>query len=166
MEELELAGVQSVEETAGISEMDGKYLTFWIEQQLFALPIADVVQIVGMQTTTPIPEYPYYAKGIINLRGTIIPIIDVRLRLGKEEIPYSERTCIIVANIRGIAVGFIVDSVNEVTDISQEQISLPPRMSGDNTNAYLTGIAKHSQSVILLISTYKMLGEDVMEMSI
>ena len=76
-----------------------KYLTFFIEEQLFGVPIADVVQIVGMQDITKVPEFPSYAKGVINLRGIIIPIIDVRLRLKKEEITYNERTCIIVTNI-------------------------------------------------------------------
>jgi len=89
-----------------------KFLTFFIEDQLFGISIADVVQIVGMQDITKVPEFPSYAKGVINLRGIIIPIIDVRLRLKKEEAAYNERTCIIVTNINGSYIGFIVDSVN------------------------------------------------------
>lgn len=149
---------------AELSEMDGKYLTFFTESQLFGVPIADVVQIVGMQEITKIPEFPNYAKGIINLRGSIIPVIDVRLRFNKEEKEYDERTCIIVTQIHDLAIGFIVDAVDAVTDIDDNNISPPPKVSGnDITNAYLIGIAKHEGKVVLLMDTEKILSNDVME---
>lgn len=134
-------------------EMDGKYLTYWTDSQLFGIPIADVVQIVGMQDITPVPEYPLYAKGIINLRGAIIPVIDMRLRLGRMEAEYNERTCIIVTNIGGREIGLIVDEVDEVTAIEDENISQPPAMGSGSTDDYLTGIAKHENRVILLMDT-------------
>lgn len=147
-----------------VSEMAGKYLTFWTDKQLFGVPIADVVQIVQMQEITIVPEYPYYAKGIINLRGSIIPIIDIRLRFGKEEIPYNESTCIIVTNINDNLIGFIVDAVEEVTDIPDEEIAQPPKMSGsDATNAYLTGVGKHEGRVVLLVDTQKMIGNETVD---
>lgn len=139
------------------TEMEGKFLTFWTDHQLFGVPIADVVQIVGIQSITTIPDYPSYAKGIINLRGSVIPIIDVRLRFGMEEVPYTERTCIIVTNVQNTAVGFIVDSVEEVTDISNEEISLPPQMANCGTEEFLTGIGKHEGRVVLLLDTSKVL---------
>lgn len=142
------------------SEMDGKYLTFWTEGQLFAIPISDVVQIIGIQEITPIPEFPSYAKGIIHLRGSVIPIIDVRLRFGKAETPYNDHTCIIVTNIYNRYVGFVVDSVNEVTNIDDQEISAPPSISEDQVNAYLTGIAKHNQKIILLLNTSKIIRDD------
>ncbi len=141
------------------TEMDGKYLTFWIDSQLFGIPIADVVQIVGIQKITSIPEFPDYAKGVINLRGSIIPIIDVRLRLHKQEIPYDEHTCIIVTNINEFHVGFIVDSVDEVTRIDEKDISQPPKISKDYTNSYLTGIGKLENKVVLLLDTAKILSQ-------
>lgn len=140
-----------------------KYLTFFIEEQLFGVPIADVVQIVGMQDITKVPEFPSYAKGVINLRGIIIPIIDVRLRLKKEEITYNERTCIIVTNINETYIGFIVDSVNEVIKISQENISKPPQMGSDYVNSYITGIAKLENNIVLLMDIKKMLNEKEIE---
>lgn len=152
-----------MQETANNSEMEGKYLTFWTDGQLFGVPIADVVQIISIQKITEVPEFPMYAKGIINLRGSIIPIIDVRLRLGKAEAPYDEHTCIIVTSINGHLVGLIVDSVNEVTDIPDEEISQPPRVSHDLNSAYLTGIGKHDRSVILLLDTQKILSLDMLE---
>jgi purine-binding chemotaxis protein CheW len=141
-----------------------KYLTFYTDKQLFGIPISDVVQIVGMQDITAVPEFPSYAKGVINLRGTIIPIIDVRLRLKKDEIGYDERTCIIVTNINDSFIGFIVDSVNEVTSIYQDNISDPPRMGADYVNTYITGIAKSNSNIILLIDLKKILNEKELEL--
>lgn len=151
------------------SELDedtlkGKYLTFYTDNQLFGISIADVVQIVGMQEITAVPEFPSYAKGVINLRGIIIPIIDVRLRLKKEEIGYNERTCIIVTNINGSYIGFIVDEVNEVTNIDNENISDPPKMGSDYTNTFITGIAKLNNSIVLLIDLKKVLDEKEIEL--
>ena len=140
-----------------------KYLTFFTDNQLLGIPIADVVQIVGMQEITPVPEFPSYAKGIINLRGTIIPIIDVRLRLHKEEIAYNERTCTIVTNINGIFIGFIVDAVNEVINIDKKNISEPPKMGSDYVNSYIIGVGKISNKVILLLDTKKILSEKEVE---
>lgn len=145
-----------------ISEMDGKYLTFWTDKQLFGIPIRDVVQIVGMQDITAIPELPAYAKGIINLRGSMIPLIDVRLRFGKQEIAYNERTCIIVTSIHKKEAGFIVDEVNEVVAINEQDVSPPPELSGDCTNAYLTGIGNQYGKLVLLVDAAKMLSDDIM----
>ena len=91
-----------------------KYLTFLIDKQYYAYPIKDVREIIEMQPITEIPEFPSYAKGIIDLRNKVVPIIDVRLRFYKPEIEYTERTCIIVLDIKDIQIGFIVDTVDEV----------------------------------------------------
>ena len=144
--------------------LKNKYLTFYTEHQLFGIPIADVVQIVGMQEITKVPEFPVYAKGVINLRGTIIPTIDVRLRLKKEEKKYDERTCIIVTNINDSYIGFIVDSVDEVAKISESNISNPPSIGSDYVNTYITGIAKTNSNIVLLINLKKMLSEREIEL--
>ena len=145
-------------------ELDSKYLTFWTDDQLFGISIASVVQIVGIQEITEIPEYPMYAKGIINLRGTIIPVIDMRLRLGKMETEYNDRTCIIVVSIRGTEIGFIVDSVDEVTDVDPEQVTAPPRVGQGYAGNYLTGIGKMDDRVVLLLDIEKILSEDTFEL--
>lgn len=149
---------------ATASEMEGKYLTFWTDKQLYGVPIAHVVQIVGMQEVTEIPEFPDYAKGVINLRGSIIPVVDVRLRLHKPESVYSERTCIIVTNINNTSVGFIVDEVDEVTEISEDMVSPPPKVSTEVTNSYLTGVGKLDKCVVLLFDTAKLISEDALEL--
>lgn len=141
-------------------EAAGRYLTFWTDNQLFGIPIASVEQIVKMQEITSIPEFPDYAKGIIDLRGNIIPIIDVRLRLHKQEIAYNDRTCIIVTNIQQNLIGLIVDAVDEVTKLDKEKISAPPKVSTDSTNEYLTGIAKSDEKIILLLNSDKILQDD------
>lgn len=137
-----------------------KYLTFWTEGELFGIPISDVVQIISMQQITPLPDFPAYAKGVINLRGNIIPVIDMRLRLHKPEAKYNESTCIIVTNIHDVFIGFIVDTVDEVADIDSDHISPAPKMSHGNVNRYLTGIGQRDEKVILLLDFSKILSED------
>lgn len=141
--------------------LKGKYLTFFIDSQIYGIPIADVVQIVGVQDITEIPEFPVYAKGIINLRGTIIPVIDMRIRLGKMEIPYDDKTCIIVTSIGGRLIGLAVDSVDEVTYISDEEISPPPKLPDvDTESRFITGVGLHNDKITLLLDSQKILGEE------
>lgn len=164
MEENKMDHLQ-IENMEEISEMNGKYLTFWTAGQLFGIPIADVVQIVGMQEITSMPEFPPYAKGIMNLRGSIIPVIDVRLRFNKPENEYNERTCIVVTNIKNALIGFIVDEVDEVIKIDEEQISKPPQVSSERSEAHtnLSGIGKLEKKIVLLINTETMLSDDTFD---
>ena len=106
-------------------ELQNEYLSFWADRQLFAVPIREVRQIIRMQKIVEVPDYPPYARGIINLRGDIIPIIDVRMRLGKPEIPYNDRTCIIIIDVGGHQYGIVVDQVSEVMEITKQQFSQP-----------------------------------------
>jgi Chemotaxis signal transduction protein len=150
-------------EARQISEMSGKYLSFLTDSQLFGIPIADVIQIVGIQHITEIPSFPDYAKGIINLRGSIIPVIDMRIRLRKEDIPYTERTCIIVTNIQQQLIGLIVDEVDEVSKIADEDISEPPTIREEGPSHYLRGIAKLGNKVVLLLNTEQILNDEEIE---
>lgn len=152
--------LSAVQGQVNSTEMDGKYLTFITDKQLFGVPIADVVQIVGMQNITAVPEFPSYARGIINLRGAIIPLIDMRLRLSKQECEYDERTCIIVTLIKDVTVGFIVDEVDAVTMIDESDVSSPPSLSADSANSYITGVAKTENRVVLLLSIAKLLSNE------
>lgn len=157
------SGVETLLTNTETEEMEGKYLTFSTDGQLFGIPISEVVQIVGVQEITEIPEFPSYAKGIINLRGNMIPIIDVRLRFGKKEVPYDQHTCMIVTSIQGAQVGFLVDGVDEVANIAEEDISAPPKLnSGDSGAVYLTGIASQGGKNILLLDAAKLLSDEVL----
>lgn len=135
-----------------------KYLTFWTDNQLFGISISNIVQIIKMQEITKIPNFPEYAKGIITIRGNVIPVIDVRIKLHKEEIDYNDKSCIIVANLQETPVGFIVDSINEVIKIEDDKISPPPKMTTNDT--CLTGIAKINDKVILIIDLEHMFNNE------
>ena len=133
------------------SDMEGKYLTFFVEKQLMAIPICDVVQIVGMQAITEIPDSVPYLKGVTNLRGTIIPVIDIRLRLGLAERAYDDRTCIVVVSMGQKEIGLIVDMVDAVVAIAEDRISPKPPTMDKNSQSYLSGIARLENKVILLL---------------
>ena len=137
-----------------------KYLTFLIDKQYYAYPIKDVREIIEMQPITEIPEFPSYAKGIIDLRNKVVPIIDVRLRFYKPEIEYTERTCIIVLDIKDIQIGFIVDTVDEVIDISKENISSAPAITSDRSTRFIEGIGRVNSKIIMLLDAIKMLNDE------
>lgn len=149
-------------------EIKNKYLTFWTDSQLFGIPISEVVQIVGVQDITEMPDYPAYMKGVIHQRGSVIPLMDVRLRLGKAEEAYTDRTCIIITNVHNKYFGLIVDGVDEVTHIEDTRISAPPQMGGDRGNKYLTGVATlengkdKKDKIVLCMDVNKLLGENVL----
>lgn len=147
-------------EFSDVDELQKKYLTFWINDQLFGMPIADVIQIVRMQKITPIPDYPRYAKGVINLRGEIIPVIDLRIRFGKPEADYDDHTCIIIATIEGTSFGFAVDEVAEVLEIPDEQFSDPPLIANNDANRYLIGLGTVNEKIILVINTSLVLSDE------
>ncbi len=134
-----------------------QYLTFLLGKEFFALDIESVIEIVGIQKITRMPQQPNYVKGTINLRGKIIPTIDVRARFGKAEVPYNERTCIIVLDIQNTHAGFIVDSVDEVMTIEYDMISEPPTFKEDYKAKYVKGIAKRNDTVIMLIENNELL---------
>ncbi|HKM32589.1 MAG TPA: chemotaxis protein CheW [Oscillospiraceae bacterium] len=140
-----------------------KYLTFILDDQFYAIPIANVIEIIAMQETTKMPDFPDYVKGVINLRGTIIPLIDVRLRFRKPEREYDARTSVIVVSVNDVQVGFIVDMVDEVKDIDNSDIADPPKMSGDMQNRYIIGIGKVEGKIVLLLDSNKVLNEKEIE---
>jgi purine-binding chemotaxis protein CheW len=138
----------------------GMYLTFFIGNEVFGIEIRHVMEIVGIQARTALPEMPEYIKGLINLRGNIIPLLDVRLRFGKEPREYDDRTCVIVIDISGTRIGLIVDSVSEVITIPDEDITELPKMGLGSGNRYLKKVGKVGDEVKLLIDCEKFLTED------
>ena len=142
------------------AEEEQRYLTFWTDSELYGIPISDVVQIISIQEITPLPDFPDYAKGVINLRGNIIPVIDMRIRLKKPEIEYNDNTCIIVTSIQDTYLGFIVDTVDEVATIANDDITPAPKVSKEVTNRYLTGIGQKGDKVVLILDLSKILTEN------
>ncbi len=141
----------------------GRFLTFSIEKECYGIEIRYVTEIIGIQAITAIPELPEYVKGIINLRGKIIPVIDVRFRFKKQPKEYNDRTCIIVVDIKDISIGLIVDSVSEVLTIPDEDIVEPPQMNKGFNNRYIKKIGKVGSDVKLLLDCEKLLTEEDLE---
>jgi purine-binding chemotaxis protein CheW len=138
----------------------GRYLTFTLAEDVFGVSIRFVKEIIGVQSITKVPETPDFIKGIINLRGKVIPIIDVRLKFGKEEIAYTERTCIIVVEMNDMAVGLIVDTVDDVLTIPDEDIAAAPDERLGFDTLYIEGVAGVEGRVLLLLDLKKFLRPD------
>lgn len=136
-----------------------RFLTFALDNETYGIEIKNVMEIIGIQAITEIPELPVYIKGIINLRGKIIPVMDVRLRFKKEPKEYNDRTCIIVIDINEMSIGLIVDSVAEVITIPEQDITVPPNISKLATR-YIKNIGKVGNDVKLLLDCEKLLNED------
>lgn len=140
----------------------GKYLTFSLGTEFYGLEIQYVTEIIKLQPITEVPEMPGYIRGIINLRGKIIPLMDVRARFKKPLIEYNDRTCVIVIDIQDISIGLIVDSVAEVLSIPDEEIVPPPDLNKGG-NRYIKGIGKVEGEVKLLLDCERLLSDDEME---
>lgn len=137
----------------------GKYLTFIIGNEFYGIEISYVTEIIGIQPITEVPELPEYIRGIINLRGKIIPVMDVRLRFRKPFREYNDRSCVVVIDIEDISIGLIVDSVSEVISIPDEEIVPPPEL-GKEGSKYIKGIGKVANEVKLLLDCNKLLNEE------
>lgn len=140
----------------------GKFLTFTIDKESYGIEISYVTEIVGIQPITEVPELPNYIKGIINLRGKIRPVMDVRLKFKKEPMEYNDRTCIIVVDTGEMAIGLIVDSVSEVISIPDSEIIPPPKINSKGRK-YIKNIGKIEDKVTLILDCEKLLNEEEME---
>jgi purine-binding chemotaxis protein CheW len=141
--------------TPNAMEKAGKYLSFRLAKEEFAIDVLSVREIMGMQEVTSVPQTPAYVKGVINLRGKVIPVVDLRLKFGLPELEYTQRTCIIVVQIEGEAgkmlMGAIVDGVSEVLTLQAADIEETPDF-GDGTSApYILGMAKIKNKVKILL---------------
>lgn len=139
--------------------LKGKYLIFSIGNELYGIEIRFITEIIGIQPITVVPEMPEYVKGITNLRGKIIPVIDARLRFKKTVRDYDDRTCIIVLDTNEVSTGLIVDSVSEVIAISDEDIAPPPDINKGGLK-YLKGVGKADGNVKLLLDCQRILTDD------
>ncbi len=141
----------------------GRFLTFSLDKESYGIDIKHVTEIIGIQDITEIPELPKYVKGIINLRGKIIPVMDIRLRFKKEAREYNDRTCVIVVDIKDISIGLVVDSVSEVLTIPEQDIVEPPQMNKNYNNRYIKNIGKVGNDVKLLLDCEKLLTDVELE---
>lgn len=139
-----------------------KYLIFNVGEESYGVRIAYVTEVIEIEEITKVPDLPEYVKGIINLRGKIIPVTDARLRFGKEEKEYDERTCIIIVDIDGASFGLIVDGVKEVVSMTAAEIAPPPSVSrNDGMRDFIEGIGKKNNEIWLFIDCLKLLDSAV-----
>ena len=154
--------LDNIMETEEDTQKD-RFLTFSLGKESYGIEVKYVTEIIGIQAVTEIPELPEYVRGIINLRGKIIPVMDVRLRFKKEPKEYNDRTCIVVVDIRNVSIGIIVDSVSEVITIPEQDVVDPPQMNKGLNNRYIKKIGKVGNNVKLLLDCEKLLTEDELE---
>lgn len=162
MAEIEKTMDQAVK---AMAHREGKYLTFSLAEEEYGIGILKIKEIIGMMPVTTVPRTPEYVKGVINLRGKVIPIIDLRLRFGMESIEYTERTCIIVVEIEGqtetVQVGVVVDAVSEVLNVDTKDIEDTPQFGRSLDTEYILGMAKMEGGVKILLDVDQVLtGEE------
>jgi len=138
-----------------------RYMTFRIGDQNYGVEILHVTEIVGLQDIAEVPDVPGYVKGMINLRGNVIPVIDVRKRFGMSEREYDDRTCVVVVTVDSATVGMIVDRVNEVAVFGDQNISPPPQRSENAPGSeYINGLGKNGENVTILLDTTQLIYSD------
>jgi len=147
-----------------MGEREGKYLTFTLAEEEYGIGILKIKEIVGMLPITSVPQTPEFVKGVLNLRGKVIPVIDLRLRFGMGEIEYTERTCIIVVEIESqtgmVMIGIVVDSVSEVLNIKGDDIEDTPTFGTKLNTEYILGMAKMEGGVKILLDINRVLSGD------
>lgn len=146
----------------GFNSQENKYVTFKSGNEYFGLRIQCVNEIIVYQEITQVPESEEYIKGLINLRGKIIPVIDVRIRFKQEPMPYTDRTCIIVISVKDMVVGLIVEKIAEVVEITEDNIIDSPTLGNEDKsqNRYVYGIGKVGDNVKLLLDPEKLIKDD------
>lgn len=145
--------------------LGGKFLTFRLCEESYGIAVLKIREIIRLQKITPVPQMPAYTRGVINLRGKIIPVIDMRLKFGLAKAVEDERTCIVVVQVNlgqddEVPVGLVVDAVEEVTTISGDAIEKNPEISSKRKSEYIYGIAKIDQEVKTLLNIDKLIGEE------
>ncbi len=151
-----------------MTDREGKYLTFSLAGEEYGIGILKVKEIIGMLPITTVPRTPIFVKGVINLRGKVIPVVDLRLKFGMEEIAYAERTCIIVVEIGGqtgaILMGIVVDTVSEVLNVKGGDIEDTPVFGARLNTDYILGMAKINGGVKILLDIDRVLRSEEIDL--
>ena len=155
----------TVEETlgGGVDSLAGTYLTFSLGDEEYGIDILKVREIIGVLEITAVPHTADYVRGVINLRGRVIPVIDLRIKFGMEARDYNDRTCIVVVDVQGseraVMVGLVVDSVSEVMNVEPEDIEPPPSFGGHAVDVEnIMGMAKVEGEVRILLNVDRVIG--------
>lgn len=155
---------KAMEQIAKMTDMAGKYLTFELSTEEYGIEILKVREIIGLMTITIVPRTPAYIRGVINLRGKIIPVIDLRVKFGMTSAKDTELTCIIVVdshkNNELIQMGILVDTVSEVLDINEKEIEPPPMFGASVDAGFILGMAKVKEDVKILLNIEEVLNKN------
>ena len=153
----------AVEDLENEDTQKDKYLTFHLAGENYGIEIRFVTEIIGIQQITEVPDMPDFIRGVINLRGKVIPVMDVRARFKIEARDYDDRTCIIVVNIDGTEVGLVVDEVSEVSDIPSKNVEPPARTGNSSGSRCIQGMGKIGEDVKILLDVKELLFSDEMQ---
>ena len=137
-----------------------RYLTFFIENEQYALSISHVKEIIASMKITAVPKTPEHVKGVINLRGSVIPVVDVRLKFCLIEKPHDLNTAIIISEIDGISIGFIVDSVEDVLSLNNDHLVSPPKFGSNVDTSYIDKIAEVGEDVVMILNMKEIFESD------
>jgi len=139
---------------------NSQFLTFTLKNEEYGIEILKVQEIKGFSKITPIPNAPVFVRGVMNLRGTVVPIIDLRARFSMNEKDYDQFTVIIVVNVGSRVVGLVVDTVSDVLNIPTDQIADPPELAGNGDGSCITGMGKLGERIIMLLDIGRLVGAE------
>ena len=145
-------------------EQEEKYLAFILGNEIYGIEILRVREIIGLMDITTVPQTPNYMKGVINLRGKVIPVIDLRLKFSMQEEDYTQETCVIVTEVNNTSIGIIVDSVSEVLEIKSEEIEETPSFGQGIDTDFIMGMGKTREKIIILLDIKVVLSSEELEM--
>ena len=149
--------------TVGSATDCDQFLTFTIQGEEYGIEILRVQEIKGFSKVRPIPNAPNFIKGVLNLRGTVVPVLDLRARFGMAEAEYNQFTVIIVVSVGSKVVGLVVDAVSDVLNITKDQVEETPEIAGDIDTSFFHGMGKIGEKLILLLNIDKLVGNDRLE---
>ena len=146
-----------------ITEQEGKYLAFILNNETYGIEILRVREIIGLMDVTTVPQTPEYMKGVINLRGKVIPVIDLRLKFSMQEKEHTDETCVIVVEVNNTSIGIIVDSVSEVLEITRGEIEESPHFGQDIDTSYIMGLGKVKEKIVILLDIEEILSSEELD---
>ena len=156
--------MEAVVEKKERTDLDGKFLTFVLGDEIYGIEILKAREIIGLMDITTVPQTPDYMKGVINLRGKVIPVIDLRMKFSMKKGERTQETCVIVVEVNGTSIGVIVDSVSEVSDITGAEIEDAPNFGQGIDTSFIMGLGKVRDKIIILLDIETVLSTEELEM--
>ena len=156
--------MEAVVEKKEISDIEGKFLTFVLGEEIYGIEILKAREIIGLMDITTVPQTPDYMKGVINLRGKVIPVIDLRMKFSMKKGERTQETCVIVVEVNSTSIGLIVDSVSEVSDITGAEIEDAPSFGQGIDTSFIMGLGKVNDKIIILLDIDAVLSTEELEM--